>query len=211
MSGAGGGLISGPMVHAPLQFRLAPGGRSAGSTCFLLCPRCDAPAFIRRSERKTEQVTQMDRRVALHLFRILLPHLIGRLVAGHLQHMHRGRFPGVGFAAGARLVKTTDGQRGQARGPAQRVHLFSLALDATDTDAADPAGHAGEVLGAHRAAQPHPTVRNRVAKKSYASHRHGSLPPQHHTPVMAVALVENVGTHLPHAPKLHSVVFRGYT
>tara|TARA_R100000406_G_scaffold7572_1_gene4972 strand:+ start:226 stop:609 length:384 start_codon:yes stop_codon:yes gene_type:complete len=60
MSGAGGGLISGPMVHAPLQFRLAPGGRSAGSTCFLLCPRCDAPAFIRRSERKTEQVTQME-------------------------------------------------------------------------------------------------------------------------------------------------------
>ena len=47
------------MVEAPLQFRLAPGGKSAGRNCFLLCPKCDAPAYIRRSERKTETVTQM--------------------------------------------------------------------------------------------------------------------------------------------------------
>lgn len=59
MSGEGAGLISGPMVEAPLQFRLQPGGRKAGASCFLLCPKCDAPAFIRRSERITETTTQM--------------------------------------------------------------------------------------------------------------------------------------------------------
>ena len=59
MSGVGGGLIGGPLVEAPLQFRLRPGGRSSGDGCFLRCPKCDAPAFIRKSERKTPQVTQM--------------------------------------------------------------------------------------------------------------------------------------------------------
>ncbi|KNH02635.1 hypothetical protein J121_419 [Qipengyuania citrea LAMA 915] len=59
MSGEGGGLIKGPLVEAPLQFRLQPGGRKAGASCFMLCPKCDAPAFIRRSERMSEQTTQM--------------------------------------------------------------------------------------------------------------------------------------------------------
>lgn len=48
-----------PMVEAKLQFRLQPGGRKAGANCFMLCPKCDAPAFIRRSERMSETVTQM--------------------------------------------------------------------------------------------------------------------------------------------------------
>ena len=46
------------MVEAPLQFRLAPGGR-ASSSAFLLCPKCNAPAFIRRSQRMSEQTTQL--------------------------------------------------------------------------------------------------------------------------------------------------------
>jgi len=59
MSGEGSGLIKGPLVEAPLQFRLQPGGRKSGASCFMLCPKCDAPAFIRRSERMSEQTTQM--------------------------------------------------------------------------------------------------------------------------------------------------------
>ena len=59
MSGEGGGLVKGPLVEAKLQFRLQPGGRKAGASCFMLCPKCDAPAFIRRSERMSEQTTQM--------------------------------------------------------------------------------------------------------------------------------------------------------
>lgn len=59
MSGEGGGLIKGPLVEAKLQFRMQPGGSKAGASCFLLCPKCDAPAFIRRSERMSEQTTQM--------------------------------------------------------------------------------------------------------------------------------------------------------
>ncbi|NCP11373.1 MAG: ogr/Delta-like zinc finger family protein [Sphingomonadales bacterium] len=47
------------MIAAPLQFRLRPGGRKTGSSCFMLCPKCDAPAFIRRSERMSEQTTHL--------------------------------------------------------------------------------------------------------------------------------------------------------
>ena len=59
MSGEGGALVKGPMVEAPLQFRLQPGGAKSGPRCFLLCPKCDQPAFVRRSERMTPTVTQM--------------------------------------------------------------------------------------------------------------------------------------------------------
>lgn len=48
-----------PMVEAPMQFRLQPGGKKSGEGCFLRCAKCDAPGFIRRSERITEQTTQM--------------------------------------------------------------------------------------------------------------------------------------------------------
>lgn len=51
-------VVTGPMVEAPLQFRLRPGGRSSQG-CFLVCPKCDVQAFIRRSERVTPTVTQM--------------------------------------------------------------------------------------------------------------------------------------------------------
>jgi len=60
MSGEGAALIKGPMVHAPLEFRLQPGGSRAGDGCFLRCPKCDTQAAIRRSERPTPTVTQMD-------------------------------------------------------------------------------------------------------------------------------------------------------
>mgnify|MGYP001234609690 CR=1 FL=1 len=60
MTGTGGGLIKGPMVHAPLEFRLQPGGSRAGDGCFLRCPKCDTQAAIRRSDRPTPTVTQMD-------------------------------------------------------------------------------------------------------------------------------------------------------
>lgn len=51
--------VTGPMVEAPLQFRLQPGGAKSGSRCFLVCPKCEQPAFVRRSERMTPTVTQM--------------------------------------------------------------------------------------------------------------------------------------------------------
>ena len=60
MSGEGAAMISGPLVEAPLEFRLQPGGRRAGESCFLRCPKCDTQAFIRRSDRLTPTVTQMD-------------------------------------------------------------------------------------------------------------------------------------------------------
>lgn len=59
MSGEGGGLIKGPLVEAKMQFRLQPGGRKSGAGCFVNCPKCEQPAFIRRSERVTPTVTQM--------------------------------------------------------------------------------------------------------------------------------------------------------
>jgi hypothetical protein len=51
--------ITRPMVEAPLQFRLQPGGRRGGDGCFVRCPKCDAPGMIRRSDRPTPTVTQM--------------------------------------------------------------------------------------------------------------------------------------------------------
>ena len=102
-----------------------------------------------------EQVTQMDRRVALHLFRILLPHLIGRLVAGHLQHMHAARLPSVFFARLALLVETANRHHDPVALPAFGVDFFGFALNADDTDAGDTAGHAGEVLGTHGARKAH--------------------------------------------------------
>ena len=59
MSGEGGGLVKGPLIEAKMQFRLQPGGRKSGAGCFVNCPKCEQPAFIRRSERVTPMVTQM--------------------------------------------------------------------------------------------------------------------------------------------------------
>lgn len=60
MSGTGGALVTGPMVHAPLEFRLQPGGKRGGDGCFLRCPKCDAQGAIRRSEKQTVLVTHLD-------------------------------------------------------------------------------------------------------------------------------------------------------
>ena len=102
-----------------------------------------------------QQVAQMDRRIALHLGAILLPHLVGRFVAGHLQHVHRRCFPCVGLAGFARLVEAADGHDDAITLPTTVVDRFGLALDTGHTDPADTAGHAGEVFRAHRTAQPY--------------------------------------------------------
>ena len=102
-----------------------------------------------------QQVAQMDRRVALHLGAILLPHLVGCFVAGHLQHVHRRCFPRVGLAGFARLVEAADGHDDAITLPTTVVDRFGLALDTGHTDPADTAGHAGEVFRAHRTAQPY--------------------------------------------------------
>lgn len=58
MSGEGV-LSSRPLVEAPLQFQLRSGGAPARDSAFVLCPKCDAPCFIRRSERITETVKHL--------------------------------------------------------------------------------------------------------------------------------------------------------
>jgi len=58
MSGSGACLPHAPLVHAPLQFRLQSGGSRAKDP-FLVCPKCDAAAFIRRSDRITVKVKHL--------------------------------------------------------------------------------------------------------------------------------------------------------
>ena len=95
----------------------------------------------------------MDRRHRLHLGGILLPYLKAGLVAGRLQQMHRGRFPSVRLAGFARFVEAADRQNVLSTAPAFNMHFFGFALDTGYPDAADPAGHSGEILGAHGARQ----------------------------------------------------------
>lgn len=59
MSVEGASLIRGPLVEAPLEFRLTPGGNRSKDGCFLRCPKCDTQAAIRRSDRPSPTVTQM--------------------------------------------------------------------------------------------------------------------------------------------------------
>lgn len=59
MSGEGAILTKGPLIEAPLQFRLRPGGKRSGAGCFMVCPKCDAPATIRTSDRPSVTVTQL--------------------------------------------------------------------------------------------------------------------------------------------------------
>ncbi|VVT07215.1 ogr/Delta-like zinc finger family protein [Erythrobacter sp. EC-HK427] len=59
MSGEGAALIKGPLIEAPLQFRMESGGKRASRNSFVNCPKCDAPAFVRRSDRVTETTTQL--------------------------------------------------------------------------------------------------------------------------------------------------------
>lgn len=45
-----------PLIEAPLQFRTRANGSRAGSHALITCPKCEAPAFIRNSERVTPTV-----------------------------------------------------------------------------------------------------------------------------------------------------------
>lgn len=58
MSGEGF-LRSQPLLRAPLEFRLRSGGAPAKDSAFITCPKCEAPCFIRRSERITETVKHL--------------------------------------------------------------------------------------------------------------------------------------------------------
>ena len=121
-----------------------------------LADRGDAFHLFQRHRRAQwlhiHQIAQVDRRIGPHLVRKLLPQLVRRLVARHLQHVHRRRFPSMGLAGFARFIEAADGQNVCAAGPAFGVHFFGLGLQAADADAGNPAEHAGEVFRAHRAA-----------------------------------------------------------
>jgi hypothetical protein len=55
-----GGKLSGqPLIEAPLAFRVRSGGAPAKDAAFITCPKCEAPCFIRRSERLTEKVKHL--------------------------------------------------------------------------------------------------------------------------------------------------------
>lgn len=59
MSGEGATLASGPLIEAPLEFRLRSGGTIANDRAFIICPKCEAPCFIRKSIRLTETVKHL--------------------------------------------------------------------------------------------------------------------------------------------------------
>lgn len=50
------GALRGPLVYAPLEFRLRAGGSRVRDRALITCPKCDAPAYIRDSQRITETV-----------------------------------------------------------------------------------------------------------------------------------------------------------
>jgi hypothetical protein len=56
---SGEGILRGPLIQAPLEFRLRSGGAPAKDSALLTCPKCEAPAFIRRSERVTATVKHL--------------------------------------------------------------------------------------------------------------------------------------------------------
>jgi hypothetical protein len=49
-------VVKGPLIEAPLEFRLRSGGKLSGERAFAVCPKCEAPATIRHSERMTPLV-----------------------------------------------------------------------------------------------------------------------------------------------------------
>ncbi|KPH62313.1 ogr/Delta-like zinc finger family protein [Novosphingobium sp. ST904] len=54
---SGEGILHGkPLIYAPLEFRLRSGGAPAKDSALIICPVCEAPAFIRRSVRHTPTV-----------------------------------------------------------------------------------------------------------------------------------------------------------
>ncbi len=100
-----------------------------------------------------QQIAQVDRRIALHFGRILLPHLERASVTRGLHHMHGLRFPRMGFTAFASFVEAANRQNIAATLPAQRVNFFRFELYARDTNAADAGCHTGEEFSTHRARQ----------------------------------------------------------
>ncbi len=45
-----------PLIEAPLSFRTRSGGAQVKHNALIVCPKCDAPCFIRKSDRLTERV-----------------------------------------------------------------------------------------------------------------------------------------------------------
>jgi hypothetical protein len=107
------------------------------------------------SRLDVQQVAQMDRRVGLHRRGILLPQVIGRPVAGRLQHVHRLRFPGVLFARPPRLVEPADGQHVRAPQPALGVDLLQLLLNPVRPMPEMRLCMPGKYSAHHRTAQAH--------------------------------------------------------
>jgi len=48
-----------PLIEAPLELRRRSGGEKARDAAFIICPKCDAPCTIRRSERITPTVKHL--------------------------------------------------------------------------------------------------------------------------------------------------------
>ena len=59
MNAQGGKPQGQPLIQAPLEFRVRSGGAPARDSALITCPKCEAPCFIRRSERITEKVKHL--------------------------------------------------------------------------------------------------------------------------------------------------------
>ncbi|WP_374406560.1 ogr/Delta-like zinc finger family protein [Pelagerythrobacter sp.] len=87
MSGEGAILASGPLIEAPLEFRLRSGGKLSPDRAFVVCPKCNAPAGIRHSERVTHTVKHLIAHCSNsgcgHIFRMELV-FVHSLVEGNI-------------------------------------------------------------------------------------------------------------------------------
>ena len=97
----------------------------------------------------------MNGRVGAHLGGILFPQFKRGFVAGHLHHMHRLRFPSVGFPRTAGFIETANWKDSIALQPTKRVDFFTFFLKARNANARNAARHAGEIFRNHGAAQTH--------------------------------------------------------
>lgn len=81
-------MVTAPLIHAPLEFRLRSGGAPAKDSAFVTCPKCEAPCFIRRSERITETVKHLTAHCTNsgcgHIFKVEVS-FIHSLVEGNIQ------------------------------------------------------------------------------------------------------------------------------
>ena len=97
----------------------------------------------------------MDGRVGAHLGGILFPQFKRGFIAGHLHHMHRLRFPCVGFTRTARFIETANRKDPITLQPTKRMDFFTFFLKARNTNARNAAGHAWEIFRNHGTAQTH--------------------------------------------------------